>query len=112
MTNGPLGLADEAPTKRSQSAHGAGAARGRRNTTHTQPHWAGELPKAEARETSAVSETGGPMRPRDAPERETEGKGGNIKELKALQLEGEKLGNWILSDATHLGSLYIHLLGG
>ena len=37
---------------------------------------------------------------------------GNTKELEAPQLEREKLGNWILSDATHLGSLYIHLLGG
>ena len=83
-------------TKRSRSADGAGATRGRGNTTHTQPHWAGELPKAEARETSAVSETGGPTRLRDAPERGTEGKGGNTKELKAQELEREKLGNWIL----------------
>jgi hypothetical protein len=34
---------------------------------------------------------------------------GNTKELEAQELEREKLGNWILSNTTHLGSLYIQL---
>jgi len=70
-----------------RSAHGA---RAEKHTKHTQPHWAGELPKAEARETSAVSDTGGPTRPRDAPERGTEGKGRKHKRAKSSRTrEGE-----------------------